>query len=206
MMDKKYDISLPRPRRPIGPPPPPFPPIVPKQNIINVNVSDNNGQMNYAVLSSLQVINSRLTLVENALANADFAQLELGEVSGTAYPGDKGAANAALINYVIGQIGNLKDGITSAELISYLSNYVTNDNLIGYATTDEMTNSLISLRSDIEHEINNIVSGNIDMKNVSGIVSGIVSSIVSAYIEKDEEDDYTDILNNISDLNDELNN
>jgi len=205
-MDKKYDISLPRPRRPIGPPPPPFPPIVPKQNIINVNVSDNNGQMNYAVLSSLQVINSRLTLVENALANADFAQLELGEVSGTAYPGDKGAANAALINYVIGQIGNLKDGITSAELISYLSNYVTNDNLIGYATTDEMTNSLISLRSDIEHEINNIVSGNIDMKNVSGIVSGIVSSIVSAYIEKDEEDDYTDILNNISDLNDELNN
>jgi len=83
-MDKKYDITLPKPRKPVGPPPP-FPPIPPKQNIYNINVSDNIGQLNYAVLSSLQVINSRLTTVENTVA-AGINQLELGEVSGTAYP------------------------------------------------------------------------------------------------------------------------
>lgn len=187
-MDRKFDISLPKPRKPGMPPPPPpvFPPTPPKQHIINVSVADNNNSsLNYAVLSSLQVINTRLTFVEQMLGVSGYSQLELGEVSGTAYPGDKGFANALAISSILEQLPSL---VTVDTL---------NDRIQNFVTVGTMTDNLDALRDDIDQRIEALLSGNVNDENVSAIVS----SIVSGYFT---QEDYTDILNSITELNNGL--
>ena len=190
-MDKKYDISLPKPRKPEGYRPPGFPPIGPKQNIINVNVNDNDDLINYAVLSSLQVINSRLTAVENKVNDADFTKLELGESEGTAYPGNKGYSNATAITLISNQLQNF---ITQSALQTTLR-----EALADFATIGAMNAMLDGINRTIDEKL----SGNIDNENVSAVVSAIASTVINNY-HSEENADYSDILNNTNSLLDEL--
>lgn len=186
-MDNRYDISLPRPRRPVAPPcaPPPHchPPAPPNQNIINVNVapSDSTGvalQLGQ-VISDVQSLTNRLNAVEGALESGSFGGVELGEISGTAYPGDKGAANRVMLDYVMSQMGS----------------FVTDEDMIGYATVSGVTESFDSLRADIDNRL----SGSVD----SGVVSSVVSSVISNYAQSNEGD-YSTLLSSINGLNSEL--
>jgi len=196
MGNNNHDISLPRPRKPVGPPPPHspgFPPPPPKQNIINVNVADNNGALNFAVLSSLQVVNNRITQVESTLENISLtgSSIELGDRAGTAFPGDRGAT---LERTVYSMMSDLQT--------NFVTNSKLDSTLMSFARTANVNQSLDTLREDFYRELaemSGTVSGQID----ESIVSALVSSVISSYIHQDQ-DDYSDILNSINNFNDDF--
>ncbi len=188
-MENRYDITIPKPRRPVMPPPVPPPPFIPpRQQIINVNVTGNNTDSGtsvpYEVLSSLQEINSRLTIVETKIPT-DFTQLELGEISGTAYPGDKGYLNAANI------------ALISQTLQSFLSEDEFQQRIMSYATNDALNQARTSIITEVSAELETKV----DSSTVSAIVSAMVSEITVPSGGGDQAD-YSDILDIVSNFND----
>ena len=177
----KNDLIIPSPRRPVPPPPPP--PYIDKR-VINITVDGtgkDGGLPDSYVLSALQSMNDKLMRFEYVLST--YTSLELGEVSGTAYPGDKGFNNALAITLI------------NEALTSLVSRDDLNDALIGYATTEAMSYNMDALRNemaDLEEKIDNI-----DLSGVSSQVESIVTSIMSTY-----QDDYSELLSSINDFND----
>ena len=80
-------------------------------------------------------------------------------------------------------------------VMSQMGSFVTDEDMIGYATVSGVTESFDSLRADIDNRL----SGSVD----SGVVSSVVSSVISNYAQSNEGD-YSTLLSSINGLNGEL--
>lgn len=205
----KYGLTVPRPRKPTPPPamppPPPFP-IRPKKPIININVNGGDKAIDYAVLSALQVLYKKVDDLEEIVGSggyfpSGYVPIELGEVSGTAYPGDKGHANAIAISLISQAMQNL---VTKTELSIFKDelNEALDDRLLAYATIQAVTQNI----EELQYEFNkDIEQAYVDLScNVSeAVVSTIVSSMLSSYVPSggtSGDEEYYPIISGIDDL------
>lgn len=181
-----YDIILPKPRKPVRPVPP-LPSFQPKNQVIIIN--DNGGQggsTDPSVISALQIISVKVANLENIVNDISLSSLELGEVSGTAYPGDLGKRNADAISLISDALEN--DFVSK----DYFTVAIT-EALVPYATTDALVQNVESLRNDLEISIS--------------AVEEKVPELVSAAIDNLDlypSATYYPILSGIEDLNNEI--
>jgi len=135
--------KIPSPRN--GRKPFPFPPPPPPQNkTIVINMADfNGGSIDNTLISSAIVgLTERVTTIEENLVNGiSLSSLQLGETSGTAYPGDKGYANANAISTINAALNIMaENSVTRNDL---------DESLLEYAKTSNVTANIEDLRNSI---------------------------------------------------------
>ena len=158
-----------------GPPffPPPPPPIPPQ----NINIYSGGSDKGQELIDDNQ--NKLLSALQLRVDNLELSGLTLGEVSGTAYPGDKGSTNAQSITIINTAISSILD-----RLDTFVSEDMLSSTLSEYSTVQATSDAILLVQDTLNANLSSAVD------NLSAEIEGkgyTTSAVVSAMIKENEE-------------------